>query len=118
MSWLKRLFAKIEAIFNSPAIEAVEKEVETLVPLALPIVQEIAALTPNKTVQEVAVAYEKFAVPLAREIGSDATSIGNALLNLATTVLQKNHAPAAAISLLNTVVQIALMGLKSATAAA
>lgn len=112
MSWISTLFTKIEGFFTSGKAQQVAASLETLVPLAAPIVQEIAALTPNKTVQEVEAAYTKYAVPLIGQIANDPTTIGNALLNLATTVMQKNHAPTAAVSLLNTAVQIAVTMLK------
>ena len=115
MNWLKHLFASIAHIFQSPRLATVATTIENLVPLAVPIVQDIAAITPNKTVQQVAAAYQKYGVPLAQGLGSSSgpVAIGNALLNLATEVLQKNHAPTAAVSLLNTAVQLALVGLKS-----
>ena len=80
---------------------------------ALPIVKDIAALVPNRTVQEISTAYQKYGVPLATQISEDPTSTGNALLNLGTAVLQKNHAPDAAVSLLNTAVQLALVAAKA-----
>lgn len=112
MHWLTSLFAKIVGFFESPKAKAVEAQLASLTQAALPIVQAIAALTPNRTVQEIATAYAQYGVPLAVQITADPTSTGNALLNLATTVLQKNHAPDAAISLLNTAVQLAVVALK------
>ncbi len=112
MHWLTSLFHKISWLFDSPKAKAIEAELAAMTQAALPIVQTIAALTPNKTVQEIAAVYEHYGVPLAVQIGSDPTSIENALLNVATAVLQKNHASATAVSLLNTAVQLAVTASK------
>lgn len=111
MSWLKTLFADIGRVFSSPKLKAVESSIAALVPAALPIVEDIAALTPNRTVQEITKAYEKYAVPASAKIQSDPAT---ALRDLAASVLQKNHAPDAATGLLNTVVELAVQGVKAA----
>ena len=111
-SFVHNVITKIETFFSSGRAAQVESELATLVKAAVPIVEDINQLIPNKTLQEVTAAYEKYGVPLATQIQNDPTSIGNAMLNLATTVLQKNHAPIAAISLLNTAVQLAVVTMK------
>lgn len=113
MNWLKHLFSNVANFFHSPALQSAEQEIEKLIPLAAPIVTEIAALTPNRTVQEIAAVYQKYAVPFTASILEDPNGAGNALLNLATTVMQKNHVPNAAVSLIQTVVQIAVLALKT-----
>lgn len=117
MHWITALFQKFVGILHSPKVQAVETQLASLTEAALPIVQDIAALCPNRTVQEIAAAYSKYGLPLAQQISSDPTSTGNALLNLATAVLQKNHAPTAAISILNTAVQLAVVAAKLPAAA-
>lgn len=118
LSFIENAFKKVESFFASGKAVQVETELAGLVQLALPIVQDIAAMTPNKTVQQISDAYTKYGVPLAQQVASDPTSTGNALLNLATAVLQKNHAPVAAVSLLNTAVQMALLVSKHSAAPA
>jgi hypothetical protein len=113
MNWLIHLFQKIGGFFITPKALAIEAQLSSMVVAAEPIVKAIAALTPNRTVQEITAAYEKYGVPVAGTIANDPTSTGNALLNLATTILQKNHAPDAAVSLLNTAVQLALTAVKA-----
>jgi len=100
--------AKIESLFQSPKVKAAFEAVATAVTEAEPVVAAIGALTPNKTVQEVVAAYAKYAVPVSATITADPTSIGNALLNLATTVVNKNLKSPAALSIVNTAVQIAV----------
>ena len=114
LSFIENAFKKVESFFTSGKALQVESELAGLVQMALPIVQDIAALTPSKTVQEITAAYTKYGIPLAQQVTADPTSTGNALLNLATAVLQKNHAPTAAISLLNTAVQMAVTVAKNA----
>lgn len=111
MGWLHTLFGKIGHLFSSTKAQAVEAQIATLTQEALPIVQEIAALCPNKTVQEITSAFTKFGMPLANEIAADPTSTGNALLNLATGVMQQKM-PTAAMTLLNTAVQLAVVAIK------
>lgn len=111
-SFVHDVISKIETFFTSGKAQQVETQLAALVQQAVPIVEEINQLIPNKTLQEVTAAYEKYAVPMATQVQGDPTSIGNAMLNLATSVLQKNHAPTAAVSLLNTAVQLALLTMK------
>lgn len=112
MHWLHDLFSKIAGWFTSPKAKAVEAEILALLPTAVTIVQEINTLAPNRTLAEINAIATKYALPAITEIESGAASVGNALLNLATDILQKNHAPGAAISLLNTVVQLAVTAVK------
>jgi hypothetical protein len=115
VNFFQKIIQHIEEFFGSGKAQKALETVASLVPVALPIVQGIALLTPNKTVQEVEAAYTKYAVPVAAQINNDPTSVGNALLNLATTVLAKNLPPGqatAATSILNTAVQIAVVGAK------
>jgi len=111
MKWLANLFRHLWADLTSPKAIAIEQQIETLVVAAQPIVSTIAVLVPNKTVQEVSKAYNQFGVPLVKEIADDPTSIGNAMMNLAVAVLQKNHQDAA-VSTLNTAVNLAVTALK------
>ena len=114
MNWLTHLFSTIAGWFTSAKARQAEQEIATLLPIAVGIVKEIMALAPNKTLAEVVKIADLYAVPALAQVADNSISIGNALLNIATAVLQKNHAPSAAISLLNTVVQLALMFVKTA----
>ena len=109
MNWLKNLFSKIDGYFHTPAAVAVETEIENLLPAAMQIVGEINTLAPNKTLAEINTIATKYALPTVTALESGQTT-GNVLLNLGTQILQKNHAPTAATSLLNTVIQLAVVG--------
>ena len=109
MSWLTNLFKGIENFFASPRAKAAEAQIAALVPLALPIVRNIAALTQNRTVQQITAAYQEYAVPLSAKIESDPDT---ALRDLATAILRRLHAPETAISILNTAVELAVQAAK------
>jgi hypothetical protein len=109
MSWLTNLFKDVGGFFTSSKAEAAEKEIVALVPAALSIVQDINAIAPSRTLAEINTVATKYGVPAITAVANDPTSTGNVLLNLATTILQKNHAPAASVSLLNTTVQLAVI---------
>lgn len=109
---LIEVFQKFKDWVSSPSVRNALTEAASLAHTAAPIVAEIAALTPNRTVQQVVAAYTHYGLPLADGFLADpaptATDIGNQLFNLASTVLIKNHAPTAAVSLANTAVQLAV----------
>lgn len=110
MNWLKHLFASITGWAHSPAVQTVETTIEGLLPAAVKIVQDINAIAPNRTLEEINTIATKYALPSIASL-NDGQTTGNVLLNLGTQILQKNHAPTAAVSLLNTVIQLAVVGL-------
>ena len=107
MTWFASLLSKVEGFFSSPAAKAAEQEIQNLLPVAITIVQDIDAIAPNKTLDELNAVATKYALPTISALASGQTA-GNVALNLGTQILQTNHAPAAATSLLNTVVQLAV----------
>jgi hypothetical protein len=104
MSWLTHLFANFKAFVASPKVKSAEAEVVTLMPAAMAIVSEIDTLAPNKTLDEFNVIATKYALPTITSLAEGQTP-GNVALNLGSQILAKNHAPAAATLLLNTVIQ-------------
>ena len=111
MKWLTNLFKHLWADLTSPKAQAVEQQIEGLVAAAQPIVNAIAVLVPNKTTAEIEKAYATYGVPLAQQVASDPTSIGNAMENLAVAILRKNNQSVAASTLV-TAVNLAVTGLK------
>jgi predicted regulator of amino acid metabolism with ACT domain len=107
MSWLTNLFAKIEGFFNSTKVVNLEHELASLAPFGLQVVQAISLAVPNKTLAEIIKAYELYGIPIISEIADNPTAIGNAMLNLASTILAK-QAPGTAVNILNTVISIAV----------
>jgi hypothetical protein len=76
-------FKKLWKIIASPAAQQAIESAVDLVPVALPIVQELTTLDPKTaTIAEVIAMYEKYKVALAGSIKQDPVSIGNALLNI------------------------------------
>jgi len=110
MNIVKSIIQKIVSFFTSGKAEAALTEAAELIPKALPIVQEIEALVPNRTDQEILAAFQKFAVPFASQLlATPITQRGYLLLQLATQVLAA-RAPGVATNILNTAVQLAVTG--------
>jgi hypothetical protein len=110
---------KVWEVVTSPKAKAAVAKAASLVSIAVPIVQEISTMInpASSTVAQVVAAYNKYGVPLVNTYERDPTSIGNAALNLATTLLQKKL-PASegtvATNILQTAVQLAVTAVKSA----
>jgi hypothetical protein len=113
MNFLKNVIQKIVSFFVSGKAEAALNLAAGLVPKALPIVQEIASLVPNRTDQEIAAAFEKFAIPAAAQyLAAPQGHRGYVLLDLATQVLA-TEVPGVATNILNTAIQFAVTSLKA-----
>src|SRR5262245_58036477 len=116
-NFLKKIISSVVSFFASPKAKQALETAASLVSIAAPIVQEISAITPNRTVQEIEAAYAKYAVPFSSTVlqsGPDAP--GNALLNLATALLRANLPSAqasVATNILQTAVQLAVTAVKA-----
>ncbi len=110
---LKPIIQKIVMFFKSGKAEAVLTEAANLVPKALPIVEQIAALAPNKTDQEILAAFKNYAVPDAASfLATPVAQRGYVLLHLATEVMAAEF-PGTATNVLNAAVQLAVTGFKA-----
>jgi hypothetical protein len=113
MNYFKSVVQKIVSFFTSASAEAALTRACELVPKALPIVQDLAAIAPNKTLQEIEAAFQKYGVPFSQQLLAAAPSQrGYLLLDLASQVLQQKF-PGAATNILNTAVQLAVTGVKA-----
>lgn len=113
MKILKSIIQKIVSFFTSGRAAAALNQAAELVPTALPIVKDIAALVPNRTNQEIEAAFEKYAVPVSAQIlATPLAQRGYVLLQLATQVLAARF-PGVATNILNTAVQLAVTGMKA-----
>jgi hypothetical protein len=113
MKFLKSVIQKIVGFFTSGKAEAALNQAAELVPMALPIVQEITALAPNKTDQEILAVFQKYAVPGAQQyLSTPVAQRGYVLLQLATQVLAQK-VPGVATNILNAAVQLAVTGSKA-----
>jgi len=122
MSIFQEIEDGLRAVWNfitSPKAKAAVAQASALVAIALPIVQELSMLInpASGTVSQVAAAYNKYGIPMIDSYESNPTSIGNAMLNLATQLL-KAKLPAnqanVATNILNTAVQLAVTCVKNA----
>jgi hypothetical protein len=113
---ISSFFGHIETWFHNPKVEAAFNTVASIIQSAgvQTIVQEIGALTPNRTVQEITAAYAKYGVPTATLMSADPASTGAALLNLATVLVQKNLKNPAAVNLIQTAIQVCVTATKAA----
>jgi hypothetical protein len=111
MNWLHNLLSKITGLFVSDKAKAAGHAIESLLPYAIEIVKDINLLAPNNTLAELNAVATKYVLPTIAAI-HDGQTAGNIALNLGTQILQKNHAPDAAVSILNTAIQLAVVGLK------
>lgn len=110
---MKKLFQTVVAFFRSGKAEQVFGQVSVMVPAATAIVQAIAALTPNRTVAEIAKAYEQYGLPVVEHLQATAPDQrGYVLLDLASKVLAK-HYPALPANVLNTAVQVAVTAVRA-----
>jgi hypothetical protein len=108
---------KLWAIIISPKAQQAVSQAAALVEIALPIVQELSVVNPKLAkLSDVVAVYKKYGVPMVQQYQQNPTSIGNALLNLATEILRgKIDDPKGKIAtnILNTAVQIAVTALKA-----
>jgi hypothetical protein len=80
------------AFLKSPKFAEVEQRIAQYTAEAYPIVAKIAAMAPNKTMDEIVKAYGEYAIPLADDAKN--ANPGYLLLNLATMVLKGLHSTA------------------------
>ena len=109
----KSILRRIVLFFKSGKVEAALTRAAELVPKALPIVQELATLVPNRTNQEMLAAFQKYAVPGATQfLATPQPQRGYVLLHLATQILAA-ELPGVATNILNTAVQLAVTASKA-----
>ena len=110
MKTIRNIIQKIASFFSSGKAEAALNQAAVLVPKAAPIVKEIAALTPNRTDDEIVAAFERFGVGgAATYLSTPPARRGYVLLQLATEALASEF-PGVATNVLNTAVQLAVTG--------
>jgi hypothetical protein len=113
MNLLKTIVRKVVGFFQSGAAEAALTRACELVPKALPIVEDLAAIVPDKTMQQIEAAFQKYGVPFSQQLLDTAPSQrGYLLLDLASRVLAQ-EVPGTATRVLNTAVQLAVAGVKA-----
>lgn len=112
---MKKLLDFILRFFRAGAAKVFE-DIQSLVPIAMPIVEEIGKIAPTtepaRPDDEILAAYRRFAVPLSLDQlhATPATKKGYLLLQLATDVLARQY-PSIATKVLNSAVQLAVAGL-------
>ena len=112
MKFFQSLIQKIARFFTSGKAAAALTTAAELVPRAIPIVQTITSLTPNKSDDEIASVFAKYGQAFrAAWLDGPVGQRGALLLQLATHVLAE-QLPGVATNILNTAVQLAFTGSK------
>ena len=113
MKYLKTVVQKIVSFFSSAKAEAALNRACELAPKALPIVQDLASVAPDKTIQQIEGAFQKYGVLFSRELlATPASQRGFLLLELASQILAA-ECPGLATNVVNTAVQLAVTGFKA-----
>ena len=113
MNYAKNIVRKVVSFFTSARAEAALTRACELAPKALPIVEDLAAIAPNKTLEEIESAFQKYGVPFSQQLLATAPSQrGYLLLDLASQMLAQKF-PGVATTVLNTAVQLAVTGVKA-----
>jgi hypothetical protein len=113
VNYLKSIVQKVLSFFTSGRAQAALTEACELAPKALPIVEDLAALVPNRTIEEIEAAFQKYGVPFSQQLLATAPSQRcYLLLDLASQVLAQKF-PGVATNILNTAVQLAVTGAKA-----
>ncbi len=96
--------------FESPKAKHAFETAGQIVNVALPYVEAIASMTPNRTDDEIVKAFEHFGVPL---IAGGITDPGAALLSLATSVVSEKVPAGTAKNIIQLGIQAAVTGMKA-----
>jgi hypothetical protein len=106
-------FKWLTSFVDGPKAQKIVEDIETVAHVAIPVIEYIAKLTPNKADDEIAAVLKQYGVAEAEKfLALPAEHRGMALLAAATTGVQKllPHIP---VSSIQTGIQIALAGFKS-----
>ena len=111
MNFLQSFLKRLTDIFRSDRAKRAFAEVERIVPVALPIVERIAALTPNRTDDEIVAAFRYYGVPFIEGLAS--VNPTGALLELASSAVAQRLPAGTAKNIVQTAVQIAVTASKA-----
>jgi hypothetical protein len=112
MKWIKSLSRKLAAYFSGRASQDVSAAIE-MIALALPIVERIAALTPNRSDDEIVRLFCEYTIPQAETwLALPREQRGRALLQVAAVQL-KRLTPDAADRIIDLAVQLAVVQFRS-----
>jgi len=112
MKFIKLLLAKVLTFFTGGQAAKIFETIAELVPRAIPIVNTIAEMTPNKADDEIAAAFAKYGQEFRTDMLTSGVERGYLLLQLATRVLAVEF-PTLATNIINSAVQLAVTGHKA-----
>lgn len=108
LNWFKSLW---RWAMNDHTI-SVLKRVDDMIGIAMPIVKQIAALTPTRSDDEIVALLEKFHIKLSYWLQIPPSERGPVLLHVATNEMQKRY-PEAPINQIQSAVQLAVTVMKA-----
>ena len=113
-TFLKKIGSVIAKVFGAGgAAEKVMKRVLEIVPVALPIVEMVAALTPGRTDDELIALFKRHGLPwIEKWLGLPDDARGMALFEASSQILAKQY-PTLPMSTINAAVQIAYTAWKA-----
>jgi hypothetical protein len=113
MSFLKRIFGGVWKFLTGPKGEKVAEMILQYTDIALKIVKAVAAMTPNRSDDEIIALFEKYGVAnLHAYLALPIADRGPALLAAATTELARFVPAGTPATILQTAIQIALANIK------
>jgi hypothetical protein len=87
LGWFKKAWAFVTGDRAKAALHRIDGMIE----VALPIVREVAALTPTRSDDEIVALFEKYRISVKGWLGLDDASKGAALLQAASSKLQEYY---------------------------
>jgi len=111
MSFISKLIGKLRSILGRFPKRSEDALImaANLVPLAIPVVEQLAKWTPNRTLEEVLAAAKQMEVEVPLKVGEvNRETLGSMLLWIATHVIRRRY-PELPTYLIQTAVQMALV---------
>jgi hypothetical protein len=110
---IKSAITTVARLFGSDKVQGALERAAALVPIALPIVQSIAWLTPTGADDEMVTLFARYGVPeIEKFLALPREDRGLALLKVATDLVAR-RAPGVPTHILNTAVQFAVVAEKN-----
>lgn len=101
------VFKYLWRLFTGDRLRSILQNVDRLVGVALPVVEEIAALTPTRTDDEILALFKRFRVEVEGWLGLPQDQRGAALMHVATQQLQRLY-PALPVNEIQSAIQLAV----------
>lgn len=105
-------FKKLWRFVTGDKLKGILQRIDNMVGVALPIVEEVAALTPTRSDDEIVALFKRFRITVEGWLGLPQDQRGAALLHAATSEIGKLY-PNVPVSQIQTAVQLAVTVMKA-----